>query len=517
MSWWRSKKWISVFFIVPKLSEEQPLWKRDETSLGSLRLFNLRPAVLQAQIHAYWQRPFWQRWCLDLFTEINNKRKVWSYYQRCLAFDKIQKQPTDPVSVLSGSMQERAIGAELVIWLDRETKRCEQRLEKHAGDLNWLSYRYPSLLRQYEQKRERAFLKLMDKKLKKISSKEGRKNLRRRIRKEYQALGNVMRDYLSYPSSLEQSSAHKDGATASTSVGYEATESGIVSDSQALVYVGPAIDASNTLRMYYPTGDTELGHIDAVVAWVKLKRQAIENLLEEGRPEAYREIQALLEQSLHNIKDLITPQIDRYREMVSQLSQGNASYETSKAAIKCLENLQRRLMSFFRNSALLFHPDKSHGNEDLSQIQTKFFRQFRQLSETSQETLSADLERLKDCVPQCEAEIQAILDEIERDRKAFRAELAHMIKALAQMREERKEMRAELEAKRAQDLAEMEAKREQERTEMRAELEAEMRAEMEKLRQLVLTQSLVTITSPAEAASSQVQEKPEGSSHFFRP
>ncbi|MFI0455958.1 MAG: hypothetical protein ACH34P_06830, partial [Candidatus Rickettsiella isopodorum] len=91
MSLWRNKRWSTFFFIVPKLTEERPLWKRDETSLNNLRLFNLEPQALQAEIQAYWRKSFWQRWWLGLLTGINNKRKVWSYYQRCLAFGEVQK------------------------------------------------------------------------------------------------------------------------------------------------------------------------------------------------------------------------------------------------------------------------------------------------------------------------------------------------------------------------------------------------------------------------------------------
>ena len=43
MSWWRDKRWSSVFLITPTLSEESPLWKRDEASLSSLRFFGLEP------------------------------------------------------------------------------------------------------------------------------------------------------------------------------------------------------------------------------------------------------------------------------------------------------------------------------------------------------------------------------------------------------------------------------------------------------------------------------------------
>ncbi|MFM2322166.1 MAG: hypothetical protein RLZZ225_319, partial [Pseudomonadota bacterium] len=141
MSWWRGKRWIAVFLIIPPLSEACPLWKRDEASLRSLRLFGLEPQVLHAELQHYWKRPFWQRWWLSLFTAIHHKRKAYAYYQRCLAFSEVRKQQGHTVSAFKGSGRERAILLELVTWLDRDIRQCEKILEKHAGDLNWLKNR----------------------------------------------------------------------------------------------------------------------------------------------------------------------------------------------------------------------------------------------------------------------------------------------------------------------------------------------------------------------------------------
>ncbi|WP_395496974.1 hypothetical protein [Rickettsiella endosymbiont of Litargus connexus] len=493
MSWWRNKRWSTFFFIVPKLTEERPLWKRDETSLNNLRLFNLEPQTLQAEVQAYWRRPFWQRWWLGLLTGINNKRKVWSYYQRCLAFGEVQKQHNYVVSVLKRNEQERTLLAELVNWLDENTKHCEKTLEKHAGDLKWLQNRFPSVLSQYEKKKEQEFLKRLEKKLKKITTKEDQIRLRCRIKKEYQGLVKVMRDYLLYPLPSEQANVRNEGA-ATVITADEATEqsvqSVIVSDRHELVYVGPApVTVTRNMSRLCLTGKAHLGDMGKVGNWVFFQRQRIASLLEEGRPEACIEIKTLLEENLNSIKMLIEPQIQGYQQLISKARQGNVNY---KVAIECSEDLQRRLMKFFRSSVLLFHPDKSNGNEDLSQIQTEFFRQFRQFSEISREAVKDGLEILKTYAPQCEAEIQKILDEIERDRKAFRAELAQVGKEIAQMRKEREEAAA---------------KRAQERKEMKEEIE--------KLRQLMLAQNRTSNQTSKEATSSQERENSNGL--FFRP
>ena len=184
--------------------------------------------------------------------------------------------------------------------------------------------------------------------------------------------------------------------------------------------------------------------LDSAGDWVRLQRQTIDSLLAAKTPEAYTEIKALLEQSLSSIKRLIDSQIEAYKQVIRELRNRNIDY---KEAIVRSENIQPRLMSFFRSSVLLFHPDKSNGNEELGRIQTEFFPQFRQLSEASREILKEGLEILKCYVPRSEAEIQKILDERERDRKAFRAELAEIGKKIAQMRKEREQAKTEMEEK----------------------------------------------------------------------
>ena len=324
MSWWRGKKWISVFSIIPEL-EECPLWNRDEASLSSLRLFDLDPQALHTELQRYWKRPFWQRWWLSLFTSINNKRKAYAYYQRCLAFSEVRKQHSYTSSVFRIG-QERAILLELVAWFDQDIKYGEKILEQHAGDVNWLQSQFTSILNQREQKREREFLKRLEKKLNKLPIIRTRNSIRNRIKKEYQELGKLMRDYLLsglFPP--DQVSAHNEGATAS-SAAYEATEDSVLSDKQELVYVGPAVATRNTLGMY-PSGKANLGDIDSVGGWVNSQREAIVGLLEEGRAEACIKIKALLEQSLNSIRMVIEPQITGYQQLINDAKQGRVEYE----------------------------------------------------------------------------------------------------------------------------------------------------------------------------------------------
>ena len=482
MSWWRGKKWISVFLIIPTLSEKYPLWKRDEASLSSLRLFDLEPQALHTELQRYWKRPFWQRWWLSLFTSINNKRKAYAYYQRCLAFSEVQKQHSYTSSVFRIG-QERAILLELVAWFDQDIKYAEKILEQHTGDVNWLQSQFTSILNQREQKTEQRLLKYMDKKLKKLPA------VRNRIKKESQELGKLMRDYLLsglFPP--EQVSAHNEGATAS-STAYEATEDSVLSDKQELVYVGPAVATRNTLGMY-PSGKANLGDIDSVGGWVNSQREAIVGLLEEGKAEACIKIKALLEQSLNSIRMVIEPQITGYQQLINDAKQGRVEYEI---AIEWSEDLQPRLIKFFRSSALLFHPDKSDRNEELRRLQTELFKEFNQLAENSRETLRQGLQTLKNCIPKLESKYQDILDKMQRDRENSKARSEELIRAQAQ--------------KQAQAQATMDAMLTQKYTAIHASI-AEIEEKIERLNNL-LRQNGIMNQNPMP------EERSGTSTHFF--
>jgi hypothetical protein len=48
--WWSTKRWYSVIYIIPELTETQPLWCRSDESLASVRLFGLTPQQLQEKV-----------------------------------------------------------------------------------------------------------------------------------------------------------------------------------------------------------------------------------------------------------------------------------------------------------------------------------------------------------------------------------------------------------------------------------------------------------------------------------
>ena len=165
-------------------------------------------------------------------------------------------------------------------------------------------------------------------------------------------------------------------------------------------------------------------------------------MLEEGKAEACIKIKALLEQSLNSIRMVIEPQITGYQQLINDAKQGRVEYEI---AIEWSEDLQSRLIKFFRSRALLFHPDKTNGNKDLSQIQTELFKEFHQLSETALETLRAGLRVLKNCIPPWKSKYKGVLEEIQRDREKSRAEFEEAMKRSVKLKAQLARMEEKLE------------------------------------------------------------------------
>jgi hypothetical protein len=468
--WWEAgKRWRIDLSISPHLTREQPLWSRDERSLKSLRLFRLNPEALQAELEAYWKKPFWQRWFLALFSRIHNKREVWSYYRRCLSFRKVKKQYPASDSAFQGSEEEQAILSQLGTWWSQHTRQFERILEKHAGDLNWQQNRFAAVLHQYEKKTEQGFLKLMDKKLKKLATEGQRNSLGRRIRERYQELAQVMHDYLagSLPSPSEQARAKSAPATLNVAT---------LATSQELVYLGPTVSVTTGPMAAI---ETDLADIKSVRTWVASKQQAIASLLVTEIPEGpYAEINALLEQSLQSISRLVARELACYQQRNDEVVRQGvmAHYEQAMIQIDAFKSQQSDLISFFRSGFLLFHPDKSNGDQDLITIKTELFKQFKQLTDTSLETFEKGLQRLESRIPESEIKYEKILADMRRHHEEFNRELEEKLERIAQDR-------------------------------------AEMKAEIKQLRQLVLAQNR-GMNPPSEPPPESPEEMPATGAHF---
>lgn len=429
LSWWWDLKWGSFIDIHPQLTEETPLWSlgRDESSLKSLRLFGLRPDELQSEICHYWNQPFWRRWFARLFTSINSKIIIWSYYQRCMAFRDVQKEKPYIEQRVSIYSPEQAVISELVSWLNRDGVQFENYLEKHVGDLKWIQRNFSLLLIKNEVKREKYFLKLLENKLAKLPIEYDKNEIRCKAEQEYQQIVDALHFYLS--------SWYKN--TYSPLISNCETMETPIARSDILVYVGPCEIVTRCNPQVNSAADSELSCIMSSIGdWVSKMRQTIDAKLQIGTPEKLLEIKALLEKGLDSLTDLVEPQLKNYQYLVNEVKRGNVDYEQ---AINNSEKLQSSLIKLFRCSVLLYHPDKANGNEDLQMILTEIFKEFYQLSQSSLKTLKegqqamlvfysqfSELKKIYERVKENEqkiARLALIIEEIKAEHKIMQERL----------------------------------------------------------------------------------------------
>ena len=432
MSWWWGLRWGAFISIHPQLTEETPLWSRDDSSLKDVQLFKLPPNELQAEINRYWEKPFWRRWLSRLFTSIESKIVVWSYYQQCLSFRDVRKRYPVIEQQLMIYEPEQKLVSVLVAALNRENLALEQHLEKYSGNQKWIQKNFSSLLMQHENKRQHSFLKLMKKHLRELPPECDQDLVRRKLEKEYQELEKMLRAYLRgwYQPTVDE----------------ESTQSVEENPNRDLVYVGPALATEGTVNLSFES-DPSCSTI-YINEWVSLKRQTIEKMLQEESPD-YEAMQLLLEQSLQSLRLLIELPLQNYQTLVNEARWKRVN---AKEAVQQSEVLHTQLIGFFRQSALLFHPDKSFGNEHLKLIKTELFKKFQLFVDNTLENLSQGLQRLKRCIPKWELDLDRIREEAECERKEFRAWLEQFEQKHTKIKVEQAEIKveqAEIKAKQA--------------------------------------------------------------------
>lgn len=403
MSWWWGVKWGTFINIDPPLSKEHPLWQREDNNLENIKLFGLPPNKLQEEIATYWEKPFWRRWLLSFFTAIDSKIVIWSYYKRCLSFRIIHKEnPTLEQSLMIYEPKQPLV-SQLINKLKQDNLLLENHLERYSGNAQWIKKNLSLLLAKHEKKRQQFFLSLLNKHLKELPTTYDQKSVRKKLEEEYQELEKMLRKYI-------QNSYNPINQQESTLPIEEIEEN----PNRDLVYVGPTPVIE---KKENPDFDSDLScSMSSINEWLTLKRQTIKELLKEESP-PYEVIQSLLEKSLRSLQLLIEPQLTSYESVAKEVRCRRVNH---KEALEWSEFLQNRLTYFFRHSGLLFHPDKSDGNENIRIIKTELFKEFQQFAEDSLERLSQGLKTLKRCVPQCEIDFNKMLEEIERDRREFR-------------------------------------------------------------------------------------------------
>lgn len=427
-SWWWGIKWETFIDIYPQLTETNPLWQREDSHLKNIRLCGLPPDELQKEIAAYWEKPFWRRWILSFFTGIDNKIVIWSYYKRCLSFRIIHKEnPTLEKRLMVYDPEQRLVNL-LINKLKQDNEKLENRLERYSGNATWIEKNLDILLAKHEEKRQRFFLKLLNKHLKMLPEECDQGFVRKKLKEEYQELEKMLRNYV------------KNSCQANVSQ----QESILPEDNfnRDLVYVGPTVLLERSVTAIT---DNDLGcSISEVNIWVSSIRTKIEDMLKEECP-SYEAIQALLRESLVNLQLLIQTQLNHYQDLIDEAPKGVHPRE----GLKWLEFLETRLnilTSFFRSSVLLFHPDKSYGDENIRLIKTELFKEFHQFGEDSLKKLHQGLKTLKRCIPKWEINLDKMLKEIARERKEFRQWFDQKFEKMEAENAEMKKRQAQLQA-----------------------------------------------------------------------
>ncbi|MEN9450547.1 MAG: hypothetical protein RJA83_1165 [Pseudomonadota bacterium] len=424
MSWWWGLRWRAFISIHPPLTEKTPLWSRDDSSLKSIKLFKLTPNELQAEITRYWEKPFWHRWLLRLFTSIGSKIRIWSYYQHCLSFREVRKQyPFVEQRIMIYEPEQKLITA-LVTALSRDNLALEQRLEKYSGNQPWIQKNFSALLTQHEKKRHDSFLELMKKNLKKLPlCNQGL--VKRKLEKEYLELKKMLRAYLQ---GWCRDTLQQDSKTSESD--------------NALVYVGPAIVAEKTVSS---SSESDLCCSSSINLWVNRRRQTIDAILQEqlSEEEQANKVKIVLEESLNSLSLLIDPQIEGYQRVVKEAIQGKVNYQE---VIKWSESLQSGLLKVYRNGARLFHPDKLNGSPGLQMLLTQLFQQFKRSSESALEKIHQGQDSLKEWFGhslEWELRIRKLFEELVEDRARHNEYMKQKFKELDEsIKEIREQMHA---------------------------------------------------------------------------
>jgi lambda repressor-like predicted transcriptional regulator len=306
--------------------------------------------------------------------------------------------------IILSEPEQRLINS-LINKVKQDTTVLENYLEKYAGNTQWIEKNLDLLLTKFEKKRQKVFAKLLNKYLKELSNGYDRKSLRKKLEEEYQRMEKMLKNYI-------KNSCQENSIQQESSLPIEENSN------QELMYVGSVTVMDKNEESYV---DSNACSMDAnewldLNEWLTLQRQTLKKMLKEELP-SYDVIQSLLEKNLNRLQLLIDTQLKNHENKINEVRYRRVNY---KDALDRSEFLQHRLTYFFRHCSLLFHPDKSHGDERLKLIQTELFKAFQYFAENSLERLSKGLTKLKRYIPKWKLNLDKLLEEAERDRKEFR-------------------------------------------------------------------------------------------------
>ena len=369
-SWRQGAKYIQVS---PVISEAYPLWKLENQVLkNELILFGVKPQQLEQQINDYRKKSRIIQWLLRVFTRINSKIAVWSYYRQCLSFRELQQRESLSTPQQSGFPVDFTMIQPLLPYLRQDIKQFEQMIDRHLRSLEVTEDEFLLRYQAYARKQEARFFKLLEKQLKGLSD-EQQILLRNTLKKEYRGMRKMMNRFKD--SCLKRVQQVKDQLSPF-----------MPNPTQQLVK-SEILTSEDRLSSDTPLRNN-IGGAQALT----------DNSFNETlQPKLEHATQAVLEESFEQLRAVVKLQLAQHQALVDALQSKRLNYQQ---VIPQSEALQSELISYFKKGLLLFHPDKQQSpNESIKQIQHALCCQFLRLREISLNKLKQDINIIRRLIP----------------------------------------------------------------------------------------------------------------------
>ena len=284
--WGWGPQWVTFINIDSPITVDKPLWTHQESSLDRIQLFNLSPDQLQLEIIRYWQQPFWKRWFFSLFTSINLKIKLWSYYHRCLAVRTTNLENLYRIDIPTDPEFEQHLGEEMMPRLYQTTLKLTHYIEKYAGNLNFK--KNDRSVNFYLRENWKFFDKLMEKKLALLMI-ENKAELQKFLSEEFDRHEDILFTYLS--------------------------------TWQKKIFDEPIYFDQLILLDTYDDGTGKKMTIasQSIKEWVKLKRHILQLILQDNSPDQFVKIKNFLECTLATINQVFSEQLKRFEQLISKV------------------------------------------------------------------------------------------------------------------------------------------------------------------------------------------------------
>jgi hypothetical protein len=375
--WQQGAKYIQVS---PVISEAYPLWKIENQVLeNELSLFGVKPQQLEQQISDYRQKAWIVRWLLRLFSRINTKIAVWSYYRQCLSFRALSQREALSSPQKSDFPVDFTITQALLPYLRKDIYQFEKMIDRHLRSVEASEDKFLLRYQAYAEKQEARFLKLLEKQLKDLS-REQQTLLRDTLKEEYRGMRKMMKKFTeSCLKGVKQVKEQLSPFMPNLTLPLVKSEILYAEDDRPSNNISPL--ASNPSVAQMPVNNRLEETITKIEVLVKQQRQEMKCLLAR-EDSSDKEIESFLKNSFHEIRHIIKSRLAEHQALVDALRSGRLNYRQARQQS---EALQEKLAPFFKKKVfLLFHPDKyDSANGPIKQILDALFIQIKNLYETS--------------------------------------------------------------------------------------------------------------------------------------